>query len=112
MNWEILTSEKQFMDLISSNSLFAVFKHSTRCSTSTMVKNRIERDWRLEFPIYYLDLLNYRSISSLISTESGIEHQSPQLIAFKDGQPFYNASHTSIMINDLKEEFSTKINLN
>lgn len=48
-----LTSELQFLDLLKTQTMFAVFKHSTRCSISAVVKNRIERDWNLEIPIYY-----------------------------------------------------------
>ena len=87
MKWEILSSEQQFLDLLDNESLFAIFKHSTRCSISSMAKNRVERDWDLDFPIYYLDLIQYRSISNLIAAKSGIEHQSPQLIVFQNGLP-------------------------
>ncbi|MBK8353527.1 MAG: DUF2847 family protein [Saprospirales bacterium] len=31
---------------------FCCFKHSTRCSISTMAKNRVEREWNLDFPIF------------------------------------------------------------
>ena len=102
MKWEILSSEQQFLDLLDNESLFAIFKHSTRCSISSMAKNRVERDWDLDFPIYYLDLIQYRSISNLIAAKSGIEHQSPQLIVFQNGFPVYDASHNSIDANEIK----------
>lgn len=104
MNWENLTSEHQFLELLSKESLFAVFKHSTRCSISAMAKNRIEREWTFDFPIYYLDLLNHRSVSNLIATKSGVEHQSPQLIVFQNGNTIYEASHSGIVLNDIKPE--------
>jgi bacillithiol system protein YtxJ len=102
MKWEILSSEQQFLDLLDKESLFAIFKHSTRCSISSMAKNRVERDWDLDFPIYYLDLIQYRSISNLIAAKSGIEHQSPQLIVFQNGLPVYDASHNAIDANEIK----------
>ena len=102
MKWEILSTEQQFLDLLDNESLFAIFKHSTRCSISSMAKNRVERDWDLDFPIYYLDLIQYRSVSNLIAAKSGIEHQSPQLIVFQNGLPVYDASHTMIDANDIK----------
>jgi bacillithiol system protein YtxJ len=102
MKWEILSSEQQFLDLLDNESLFAIFKHSTRCSISSMAKNRVERDWDLDFPIYYLDLIQYRSISNLIAAKSGIEHQSPQLIVFQNGLPVYDASHNAIDANEIK----------
>ena len=102
MKWEILSSEQQFLDLLDNESLFAIFKHSTRCSISSMAKNRVERDWDLDFPIYYLDLIQYRSVSNLIAAKSGIEHQSPQLIVFQNGLPVYDASHNAIDANEIK----------
>jgi bacillithiol system protein YtxJ len=102
MNWEILKSEQQFLDLLQSDIIFAVFKHSTRCSISSMVKSRVERSWDLDFPIYYLDLIQYRGVSNLIADKSGIEHESPQMIVFKNGKVLYSASHTGIDVSEMK----------
>lgn len=103
MNWKTLISEAQFLELLANEPMFAVFKHSTRCSISSMAKNRLERDWSFDFPIYYLDLLNYRSISDLIASKSGIHHESPQLIIFQNGTAVYQASHSAITVDDIKE---------
>lgn len=107
MNWKSLDSEQQFSDILATEPLFAVFKHSTRCSISSMAKNRLEREWNLQFPIYYLDLLQYRSVSNLIAEKSGIEHQSPQLIVFQNGKPIYNGSHSGIVVDDIDSMFAT-----
>jgi bacillithiol system protein YtxJ len=104
MNWETLQSDQQFLNLLDNEPLFAVFKHSTRCGTSSMAKNRVERDWNFDFPIYFLDLIKYRSLSNLIAERSGIDHESPQLIVFKNGKAVYDASHNGIIIQALKEE--------
>lgn len=96
MNWISISSEEQIKDLLAEQQVFVVFKHSTRCSISSMVKNRLERDWNSDFPVYYLDLLTYRSVSNLIAHLSGVEHESPQIIVFKNGNAVYDASHTSI----------------
>lgn len=104
MKWETLDSEQQFLNLLEKAPVFAVFKHSTRCAVSSMAKNRVEREWDLDFPIYYLDLVRYRSVSNLIAEKSRIIHESPQLIVYKNGQPIYNSSHSSISIADVKEE--------
>lgn len=101
MNWETLNTEQQFLDLLAQTPVFAVFKHSTRCSISSMAKSRVEREWNYDFPIYYLDLLNYRPISNLIAVQSGIEHASPQLIVFEHGKPVYNASHSAIVVEEI-----------
>jgi len=52
--------------------------------------------------IYYLDLLNYRTISNRIASLFGVEHQSPQLIVLQDGKVLYHASHSEIEAVELK----------
>jgi len=101
VNWKTLNSEQQFSDILAAEPLFAVFKHSTRCSISSMAKNRLEREWNLQLPIYYLDLIQFRSVSNLIAEKSGIEHQSPQLIVFQHGKPIYDGSHSGIVMEDI-----------
>ncbi len=103
LHWNELLSGQQFKDLLNDEPLFAVFKHSTRCSISDMAKNRLEREWKLDLPIYYLDLLEHRDVSNLIAELSGIEHQSPQLLVFRFGKVIYHASHNSIDVNEVRE---------
>lgn len=104
MKWEILNSESQLSALLQQPGLVAIFKHSTRCSISSMAKNRLEREWNHDFPIYYLDLIAYRAISDRISERSGVTHQSPQLIVFQNGKVIYHASHTAIDVNAINAE--------
>ena len=101
MNWISLNSEQQLKDLLSTEQTIAVFKHSTRCSISSMVKNRVERDWTSDHAVYYLDLIAHRNISNLIAQISGVQHESPQMIVFKEGKPIYDASHTSISASEV-----------
>ncbi|MEZ5009190.1 MAG: bacillithiol system redox-active protein YtxJ [Chitinophagales bacterium] len=103
-DWKELNSEEQFLDLLSNSDQFAVFKHSTRCSISSMAKNRLESNWDLDenTPLYYLDLIQYRNISNLIAEKTGVVHQSPQLILFKNGKAVYNASHSGISVDQVK----------
>lgn len=83
-----------------------IFKHSTRCSISSMAKHRLESNWDLDvdqiIPVY-LDLLAYRSISNQIESELGVNHESPQVILLRNGQSIYNASHNSISVDAIKK---------
>jgi bacillithiol system protein YtxJ len=69
-----------------------------------MVKRAIERDWNLsdsELPVYYLDLLEYRSISDIIAERFSVRHESPQLILIRDGRAVYHASHSEIDVAEM-----------
>jgi bacillithiol system protein YtxJ len=101
MKWNELTTTDQFKDLLEKEPVFAIFKHSTRCSPSKVAKNRVEREWQHDFPIYYLDLLRHRDVSNLIEKYSGVRHESPQLIVFQNGRPIYHASHHFIFVREI-----------
>lgn len=106
INWLILNSEEQLKQLIedSQKETILIFKHSTRCSISSMAKTRLEREWDIDnAKIYYLDLITYRNVSNLIEEELNVPHQSPQIIMVKNGKAIYNASHSSISVNNLKK---------
>jgi bacillithiol system protein YtxJ len=83
-----------------------LFKHSTRCSISSMALNRLERNWagnEEKITPYYLDLIAFREVSNFIAQHSGIQHESPQAIAVKNGEVFYHASHNGISLADIME---------
>jgi|TARA_B110000495_G_scaffold113202_1_gene97941 bacillithiol system protein YtxJ len=108
INWKTLELENQLTEFIelSKSKPIAMFKHSTRCSLSSVVKSRLERAWNIndnDIDMYYLDLLNYRNISNKIVSLFAIEHQSPQLIVLHQGKVLYHASHGEIDAGVLKE---------
>ena len=99
--WERLTSVDQLKKAIESSGEKPVlmFKHSTTCSISNMALNGFIRKWTgtpEEIDIYYLDLLSYRDVSNAIAKETGVIHQSPQVIVLKNKEVVYTATHSSI----------------
>ena len=76
-----------------------LFKHSTRCSISRFVLKNFENTVTIpeeEMDFYFLDLIEYRSVSNEIAERFNVIHQSPQLIILKKGEAVYDASHESI----------------
>lgn len=81
-----------------------IFKHSTRCPTSALVKNRLERDNAPEtIDFYYLDLLRFRPVSNSVSTTFLVEHESPQVLLIVDGACVYDESHLGISMTGIME---------
>ena len=108
VSWLELTNVLQLDGIVaqSGQKPQLIFKHSTRCGISRMVKNQFEKDYPLsssEVDLYYLDLLNYREISNAIASRFKVYHESPQLLVIKDGNVLKHASHGSILDLDLKE---------
>jgi bacillithiol system protein YtxJ len=108
MNWNKLTSEAQIDQLIqeSAEKPVLIFKHSTRCSISSMSLDRLLRNWKEEdsaqITPYYLDLISYRSLSNLVAERFGIPHESPQVLLLKDGKVTYHESHYGISYTEIK----------
>jgi len=106
MNWEKLTNHTQLDQLKtdSNEKPVIIFKHSTSCSISRMVLDRLSRNWNDEemksADFYFLDLLSYRDISNKIASDFGVVHESPQVIIIKSGKAVYNNSHMAV---DYKE---------
>ena len=102
MNWIPLTKKEQLLVIEESSHQqpVMIFKHSTICSTSAMVLDRLERKWQGDemgdLTSYFLDLLKYRSISDQISIDFNLRHESPQLLIVKCGRVAYNDSHFDI----------------
>jgi bacillithiol system protein YtxJ len=98
--WKHLSNENVVRDLLveSNEKPVIIFKHSTRCSISSMSLSRFEREWDTskEVSLYYLDLLNYRDLSNSIAQELHVNHQSPQVIVINRSEVIYQESHNGI----------------
>lgn len=86
----------------SHQQLQVIFKHSTRCSVSSMVLNRLEREQvPANIDFYFLDLLSYRPISNAIAERFQVHHESPQVIVLKNGEVVYDESHMAIQMDEI-----------
>jgi len=99
--WVEITSTNQLNDLLHNvgEKPILLFKHSTRCSISSMALNGFERNWtsgKELCDIYFIDLLKYRDVSNLVAELTGVEHQSPQAIVIKGKEIIYDESHSGI----------------
>lgn len=106
MNWKEFTSEEGLEEIKqrSTDKPQVIFKHSTKCSISTMAKSRLERATAPEgIEFNYLDLIAHRNISSKIAEQFDVEHASPQVLIIKDGACIYDESHNAISMDEIVE---------
>ena len=105
MNWILLEDEKQLDKIIADSNTIPqiIFKHSTRCGTSKMVKYRLDKN---EAPaginFYLLDLFKHRNISNKVASDFGIMHQSPQVLVINNGKCVYDESHSGILFDEIE----------
>lgn len=102
MNWNSLETSET-VDAIAGESAgqaVLIFKHSTRCSTSRLMLDRLERQWRpdemMSVKPYLLDLLSFREVSRHIADTFEVEHESPQVLVIRDGRVLHHTSHLAI----------------
>lgn len=93
-------TEEQWDGLLKSsfdNYLF-VFKHSTRCMTSSIVLKRFEKQVKERNSTYYLlNVIASRKLSAWLEQKLAVPHQSPQLIVLKDGKVIAQGSHFGLL---------------
>lgn len=104
--WEELTDSDSLNSFIEKSSDVPVlfFKHSTRCSISSMAKTRFEREWKVgpeSCICVYLDLIQYRNVSNEMAELLRVVHQSPQAILVVDKQVVYHDSHNAINAKEI-----------
>ena len=107
MTWITLQTEEELnqLKLNSFTKPQIIFKHSTRCSISSVAKNRLERSIQPEeLDFHYLDLIKYRLISAKIAEDFNVYHESPQILVIKDGECIYDESHSAIDMKDIIEQ--------
>jgi bacillithiol system protein YtxJ len=107
MKWIALTREEQLEDLVkkSDERPQAIFKYSSRCSLSDMIKDRLERKGAPEgIDFYFLDLIAYRALSGRIATMFHVHHESPQVLLIRNGECVYDESHAGIRMDELVEQ--------
>ena len=108
MSWSKISSEKELDEAIalSHEKPVMLFKHSTRCSISSMALSRIESKWGFspeEIVPFYLDLIAHREVSNAIASKLNVFHASPQMIVVKEGESVMDASHNEIRASLVKE---------
>ena len=106
MQWIHLTDEEQLNKIItnSCNKPQVIFKHSTRCSISSVAFQRLQKVQQPDgIDFYYLDLLAHRPLSNKITEVFRVHHESPQVLVIRDGQCIYDESHLAISMIDIVE---------
>jgi bacillithiol system protein YtxJ len=100
---KIVNDQAHFDSLVSQWDII-IFKHSTRCSISNrwcqQVYTAVE-SLGLD-NIYIVDVLTQKELSSYIATYTGIKHESPQIIFFRDGKAYAHGSHGQVNERNIK----------
>lgn len=107
MNWIELIAVSQLDEIKNSVHPVIIFKHSTRCPVSKIVKGNFEKESILlpdNVLTYHLDLIKHRDISTAIAETWSIRHESPQILLIQNNGCHYDASHNDIHVANIVTE--------
>lgn len=106
---QIQTAEEAQQAIDSSNGAILFFKHSTRCSISSMALNRLassSADLAEQMNVCYIDLIANRDLSNWLSEQLGVRHESPQVILVKDESVKLVLNHMQITSSAILQKVS------
>ncbi|HEV2148766.1 MAG TPA: bacillithiol system redox-active protein YtxJ [Longimicrobiaceae bacterium] len=97
------------VDSAVSGETAILYKHSTTCPISAAAREQMEHflERHPDAPFFMVDVNDSADVSSYVVEKTGIEHQSPQLIVFRDGDPAWHAAHFDITADALEQQFGT-----
>ena len=93
-------------DLLDSSNArpVVVFKHSNSCPISAAAYREMQQ---LENEVLLVEVQSAREVSRELASRTGIRHESPQVIVFRNGKAVWNASHYSVNAREVKMVLQT-----
>ena len=89
-------ADRKALELVLANSKqkpVIVFKHSNSCPISAAAYREMQK---LDDHVVLVEVQSAREVSKELADITGIRHESPQVIVFKDGKAVWNASHYEV----------------
>lgn len=83
---------------VMNEELVVLFKHSPTCPVSWMAQREVMqyRSAEPDVPVYLVSVRRRRDVSLHIAAQTGIQHESPQIIVLRRGEVIATASHDEI----------------
>lgn len=100
MKFERVNSDQILDDLLSDDAV--LFKHSERCGISKDRKQALS-GMDDDVTIHTVEVREQRGLSDRIEDETGVQHESPQLLVVQDGDVSWHASHMAISPDELRQ---------
>lgn len=99
---------KKAMDVSREKSVL-LFKHSTTCPISAeaykQYQSFLEADTN-DISSYLVKVIETRDVSNQIAADTGVKHESPQILLVEDEQVLWHTSHSDITVDTIKEAVS------
>ena len=99
-----LTTPEQVDAFLKDNAVAAVFKAGVCHKTNEMFQNvQSQLEPREDVPLGVIRVVESRKASNHVQEITGIQHESPQLLLFKDGKAVYDRDNWDITAESISE---------
>jgi len=90
---------------IAEPELVVLYKHSPTCGLCDIAIAELQEFTAAnpEMPIWMVDVLSQRPLSRELESVLAIQHESPQVIVLRHGEPVWNGSHRRVTKAKLEE---------
>lgn len=97
-----IDSSEELDELIerSKKEPVVVFKHSTTCPISSGAYREMED---IPGEVALIEVQTARDLAREIGTRTGIRHESPQVIIFRNGEAVWHASHWKVTTHAVEQ---------
>jgi bacillithiol system protein YtxJ len=104
MAYLTIPSIDQIPKILHTAPLLVVFKHSSTCPVSAAANTEVLQFMEhTDIPVYRIIVQTERVVSDAFTKRSGVRHESPQVLMYKDGKVLAHASHWHITADWLTE---------
>jgi bacillithiol system protein YtxJ len=95
--------------ILGAHPVQVIFKHSPLCIVSAFAREQVERFARStpSMPIVVVDVIRRRPLSERIARQTGVRHESPQVLLVSNGQVRWHASHAGVTAAALSRAVAT-----
>ena len=101
---QFLTSPAQVDAFIKDNPAAAIYKAGTCHKTQEMFQHvQAQLDSREDVPLGIIRVVEARHASNRVAEMTGVQHESPQLLLFKEGKAVYDRDNWDITPESIAE---------
>lgn len=95
---------RKILELSGTGPVF-LLKHSITCGVSAMAREDFREfdETAGDCECWELTVQASRDVSKLIADETGVRHESPQVLLFRNGKVAWHVSHGQIRLETLRE---------
>lgn len=90
--------DEEALETVLEQPLAVLYKHSPLCGLSAIAARELRSfaESRPDVPVYVVDVIRDRPLSSEVERRLATRHESPQALVLREGEVAWHGSHRSV----------------